>query len=250
MLSDQFVAELRAVFQAQHDLLRRARTEVEALEAALAPSDVHADQIAQLERELAEIELRAEDLTPEDFAEFDPQEILALYEERRQRVVEHLDGLACTSWPAFVRACEAHDLANGLDPLAPYEMFLSPVDHEQLRATAYGAQFAWDRWDYVLVGVSGILAALVDLFLIRIPKAMTCGGQPQAGSPLTAWLKQYDIHDPGRQDWFASWARHLEKTCRAPYDAMQGIPGMTGRSHRFQSLGHDPVLGLCSGCWT
>jgi hypothetical protein len=42
------------------------------------------------------------------------------------------------------------------------------------------------------------------------------------------------------------------KTCLVPYDAMAWadgtrIPSMHGRSHRFQSLGHDPVLGFIFG---
>jgi hypothetical protein len=53
----------------------------------------------------------------------------------------------------------------------------------------------------------------------------------------------------------AEWARTLEERCKTPYDrqvaVLDGelgqIPGMTGKSHRLQTLGHDPVLGFAFG---
>jgi hypothetical protein len=127
----------------------------------------------------------------------------------------------------------------------------------QLRAESYEAQYRWDRWDYLFVGPSGILASLTDYFLVRIPKTFHTGVYAgQEGSPLTAWLKQYDTRvQAGRNDWFAAWARALEERCRVPYDAMSfagpdgvhKIAGMFPKSHRLQSLGHDPVLGFIFG---
>lgn len=43
----------------------------------------------------------------------------------------------------------------------------------------------------------------------------------QKGSPLTEWIKGYRTdYEGGRTDWFARWARELEKECNVPYDAM------------------------------
>ena len=45
--------------------------------------------------------------------------------------------------------------------------------------------------------------------------------------------------------------KELETRCKVPYDAVSidqgGLAGMTGRTHRLQSLGHDPVLGFLFG---
>jgi hypothetical protein len=77
----------------------------------------------------------------------------------------------------------------------------------------------------------------------------------QEGSPLTDWFKRHDTRPGHSEGRFADWARRLEETCKTPYDrqatVLDGelvqIPGMTGRSHRLQSLGHDPVLGFVFG---
>ncbi|MBX0329699.1 hypothetical protein K2Z83_18675 [Oscillochloris sp. ZM17-4] len=131
-------------------------------------------------------------------------------------------------------------LANGVDPLTPYEALLTPTDLRRLADESYDAQLRWDAWDYTLVGLSGVLAALTDVLLV---------GTPQT-SPLTTWIKTYS--SATANDWFGRWARALETSCQVPYDAQAAfdgtrIPGMSGRAHRFQSLGHDPVLGFVFG---
>ena len=101
-----------------------------------------------------------------------------------------------------------------------------------------------------------MLAALTDFLLVRIPKTVASGQYAgQEGSPLTEWFKRYDTRPGHSEERFADWARKLVETCKTPYDrqatVLDGelvrIPGMTGRSHRVQSLGHDPVLGFVFG---
>jgi hypothetical protein len=109
-----------------------------------------------------------------------------------------------------------------------------------LRAESYGAELRWDRWDYAAVGVSALLAVLTDVLLVGTP----------ATSRLTRWLKRYDTNKS--DDWFARWAQTLANECKVPYDKMRRpdnswIDGMSGDSHRFQTLGHDPVLGFVFG---
>lgn len=44
------------------------------------------------------------------------------------------------------------------------------------------------------MGSSGVLAALTDYFLVKIPATIKTGQYAgQLGSPLTAWLKSYNI---------------------------------------------------------
>ncbi len=147
-------------------------------------------------------------------------------------------------------------LTHGLDPLAPFDVFLEEEDIERLRTESYENSLRWDEWDHFFVYGSGMLAALTDFLLVRIPKTMTSGQYAgQEGSPLTDWFKQYDTRPGHSEGRFADWARKLEETCKTPYDrqvtVLDGelvqIPGMTGKSHRIESLGHDPVLGFVFG---
>jgi hypothetical protein len=71
-------------------------------------------------------------------------------------------------------------------------------------------------------------------------------GTPKT-SPLTTWMKDFNTTaKAGQTDWFSQWARDLEKACNVPYDAQQ-FAGMSPKTHRFQSLGHDPILGFIFG---
>ena len=150
-----------------------------------------------------------------------------------------MKAIGFTDWQSFVQQCQIYDLQNGLDLLAPYEVFLTEADLQLLanKKKSYDAQFAWDKWDYLFVGASGMLAALTDVLLVGTPKT----------SPLTNWLKNFNTTaKAGQTDWFSQWARDLEKACKVPYDA-QTMAEMSGSTHQFQSLGHDPVLGFVFG---
>jgi hypothetical protein len=177
-----------------------------------------------------------------------------LYEERCAAVAEELAKIGFKDWDSFVSQCQQELDSNViksqdwlyhklLNPFAPYEAILTDKDIKKIRA--YDAQYQWDKWDYAFVGASGVLASLTDYFLVSIPHTMKIGEYVgQTGSPLTEWIQKYNIHKS--DDWFAQWARHLEEVCKVPYDAIN-MPGMSPSSHRFQSLGHDPVFGFIFG---
>lgn len=245
MLTDQEILELRSVLVTQADLLRRVQGSVCYAETQLAGGDTMAAQLAELDALMSQLEAEAALLPPDALDDFDPEAIPAAYAARRKLVEQEWEQIGCNDWDRFVRECQRYALQHGLDPLQPYEALLAEPDLRRLREESYDAQFRWDGWDYAAVGISGLLAVLTDLLLVKTP----------GKSPITSRLKQYDIHDPARNDWFARTARQFEKTAQTPYDAMQyeqadvmqGIGGMGGRSHRFQSLGHDPVLGFIFG---
>ncbi|MEI8165282.1 MAG: hypothetical protein WCG26_02850 [Chloroflexales bacterium] len=239
-LTDQDIVALRAVLATQDRLVRGLCADLSAAEHALAGVAGQRGALAELERLMAELEVNANLLEADDMAAFDADAIPRLYEARRAAVSRARTRLGTDDWPTYVRTCQASLLANGIDPLTPYEALLTPDDLRQLRDESYDAQLCWDAWDYTLVGVSGMLAALTDVLLVRTPQT----------SPLTTWIKTY--HRATADNWFGRWARALEESCRVPYDAQATfdgtrIPGMSGRSHRVQSLGHDPVLGFVFG---
>lgn len=251
MLSDRFIVELRAVLQTQNHILRQLDAAVSDVEAKLADVAAQTLQLRELELIMVELEASVEMLNEDDLSNFDPDEIPRLYERRRAAVANNLVKIGFKDWDSFVKKCQIHALQQGLDPLAPYEALLTDTDLKRLRDESYDTQFAWDEWDYIFVGASGVLASLTDFLLVRIPQTMNAGEYVgQEGSPLTAWLKQYNTTKS--DDWFAQWARHLSNTCKVPYDTQksvssENIPGMSGRTHRFQSLGHDPILGFVFG---
>lgn len=246
MISDRLVVELRAVLQAQNHILRQLDAVVSDAEEKLADVSEQTEQIRELEQLMAELEESADWLEGDDFSDFNPDEILQLYERRRSAVSRELVKIGFKDWDSFVRQCQIYTLQQRLDPLAPYEAMLTDADLKKLENESYDAQLQWDKWDYMFVGASGVLAALTDHLLVKIPKTINAGEYAgQEGSPITAWLKNYNIANSN--DWFAQLARYLEEVCKTPYDNQQVIQGMNPKSHRFQSLGHDPVLGFIFG---
>lgn len=240
VLTDQDIVELRAALATQHRLLQALSADLDAVEQSLADVADQSQAIADLERLLESIEDDAGWLEAEDLKSFDHDAILRLYENRAAKVSRAHERIGARNWPAYVRSCQAYLLANNVDPLTPYEALLTPADIQRLRDESYDAQLRWDAWDYTLVGISGVLAALADVLLVGMPQT----------SPLTDWLKSYN--SATANDWFGQWASALEARCKVPYDAQAAfdgtrIPGMAGPSHRFQSLGHDPVLGFVFG---
>lgn len=259
MISDEFALQLRPVLAAQHDLLRRIRTAADAAAVQLTQAEKQTEQVTELECLMASIEGDADLLDADDLADFGIEAIGQIYQRRAQATAEELRGLGYSDWPSFVRSCRSYTAQHGIDPLLPYESFLTSDDVAKLREESYEAKYKWDNWDYIAVGVCGVLAALTDLFLVRIPRSLIYEGKyHQEGSRLTEWLKRYDTRGNAKEyqnDWFARWARECEKRAKVPYDAqcavfnetVEHISGMGARTHRFQSLGHDPILGFFFG---
>ncbi|MFI5895857.1 hypothetical protein ACIA5D_37745 [Actinoplanes sp. NPDC051513] len=108
---------------------------------------------------------------------------------------------------------------------------------------------SWDKTDWTVVLVAGVLATLLDVVLVRIPQDSTFLGEKYAGSPLTKWLQDNDR----AQDIHDQFFKRFEKLAKVPYDASTTkatrglVSGMRPATHRLQSLGHDPALGFLVG---
>ncbi len=255
-MRDTFEAELRTALQVQSELLKRIGRTTDEVERGFDQNRVHPGEIHEMQAMLDELEAGSEFLQAEDLDDFDPNDIPRLYARRRAEVSSELTRINYRNWDDFVRQTRVFAVSEGLDPLAPFDTMLTDEDFKRLKSESYEASLRWDKLDYLFVFTSGILAALSDCLLVRIPKTMRLGEYAgQKGSPLTEWVKQYDTRPGHSERWFADWARYLEKVCKTPYDRQAvnvggdsvSIPGMTGRSHRFQSLGHDPALGFIFG---
>jgi hypothetical protein len=259
MLSDQLILDLGIALQAQNHILKEIELSILEIDNSLKQSTAKLSTVAETSQQLIELELLMDDLEAdqawleeEDFCDFNPDQILSLYQHRQQSVFRELTQIGFQDWDSFVCQCSAYALSQGVDPLAPYEAFLTAADLKTLEQESYSAQYQWDRADYLFVGASGILAALTDYLLVKIPKTLNTGEYAgQIGSPITEWIKSYRSTESN--DWFAQWAEALSETCKVPYDRVkyvgsaERIAGMFPKSHRFQSLGHDPVLGFVFG---
>ncbi len=105
--------------------------------------------------------------------------------------------------------------------------------------------------DYIVAALSGGLAAIIDVFLIKIPKdaVIVRNGESifQDGSSLTGMLRGIGIDENGKA---SKWVTVLEKWFKVPYDKSidSDIAGLMPKTHRLHSLAHDPsIAGLVWG---
>ena len=85
----------------------------------------------------------------------------------------------------------------------------------------------WDGWDYLITGLAGVVGALIDFFVVRIPSTRT----------LTSGLQKLITVDSNNV---------LAKWFKVPFDQVYQA-GLNPIDHRLHSLGHDPFLGLIFG---
>lgn len=103
-----------------------------------------------------------------------------------------------------------------------------------------------DKWDFAVAGITGTIAALLDYFLVT--KVNLKSGEVAPGSLKSGVEKLWDKVLP--QDKVTQ----LEKKFKVPFDIStntskisQEVLGLNPKTHRFQSLGHDPLLGFIFG---
>lgn len=102
------------------------------------------------------------------------------------------------------------------------------------------------KMDWAVVGLAGVIAAILDFLVVRIPRDMNYMQHiQQKGSGFTERLKSLGVNDEGKLTPFLQWC---EDRCKVPYDtAVIKEAGVYPRNHRLRSLAHDPLFGLIFG---
>ena len=131
------------------------------------------------------------------------------------------------------------------------DQYIKQVSPNKAIKSTIDAKFKMQPIDYMVAAVSGGLATVVDIFLVKIPKdvAIVRNGERvfQEGSSLTGILRRRGIDENGKA---SKWVTTLEKWFKVPYDKSvdSDIIGLMPKSHRLHSLAHDPSMaGLIWG---
>lgn len=253
MLPKKILDELEVVFQTQRDVLGRLDDEVARTERALSGADRRARQIEKLAGHLDDIESSAAQLTSDALSDFDPDSVREIYRGRRESVRAEVDLHQFESWETYVSACANYNLRRGLAVGSPFEVDLDEEQLDEPDRPAGPTDYRWKVEDFVAVGTAGALGAILDCLLVAIPEEISHGEfAGQTPSVLTGWLQNNFGNDVSPTGVFSGIADHLEKRCKTTYDAVHDpngarIGGMSPITHRFQSLGHDPLLGFVFG---
>ncbi|HEU5075214.1 MAG TPA: hypothetical protein VFU02_13585 [Polyangiaceae bacterium] len=120
--------------------------------------------------------------------------------------------------------------------------------HRELEIEFY-ALHTLDEYDWGVAGTAGVLAALVDIFLVKVPRHPGFLGGPASDG---GWLSNL-VKDAFGKVLPQEKIRALERLYPVCFDASTSrklpveISGLGPSTHRFQSLGHDPVLAWIFG---
>ena len=206
--------------------LEQAQDEIDYIESALARVDEQAEELETVDDILSAIEsdiASIEALTSDELTELSEAAKLTFVDLPPDRMQRN------------------SRLNEGADPLEVLKTLFQSEIEAKLRNDSFRMALKWEPFDYWAVGTAGLLAAVTDFFLVGLPAGVHAG-------PITAWLKSFNSNKGG--DCLSLVAQEMERVCKVPYDTLKGtesIAGMCGRTHRFQSLGHDPVVGFVFG---
>lgn len=236
MLTREELKDLQPIINVQYNLVNKISRKAEEIETSFSTNGDTAKEIKAVQKMMDEVLQNIELLTEGDIADAqkETESIYAIYEKKHAQIELDIERVKFTTWEDYVAECYKYSLKNHIDPFAPYELFLSKADLEAMENEKYSKQFKWDKWDYIFVGLAGIVAALTDIFIVAIPKDMTSGVyKGQKGSPVTKWMQNLRLPE-GLQSC-------LENAAKVPYDRTGGS------THRIDTVGHDSVLGLVFG---
>jgi hypothetical protein len=236
MLTKEELDDLQVIINVQNNIVNKLTKKVESIETAFSTIEDTALEIISIQNMLNDLLDDIQLLTEEDIvnAQLEVENTNSTYEKNMEETKLNDKKINFTTWDEYVADCYKYSMKNEINPFEAYEMFLTKADLELINSEKYSKQFKWDKWDYMFVGLAGLVAAVTDIFIVAIPKDMESGVyKGQKGSPLTAWLQSLKLPD-GIQSW-------LEEMAKVPYD------NTGGSTHRIDTFGHDPILGLIFG---
>jgi hypothetical protein len=148
-----------------------------------------------------------------------------------------------TNWDDLVQLSKTNPRSRGIDPEAlEWEDLL---DAETIRRinqrfnSSFVDKICLDSYDLCAAVAAGLIGALADFLVVRIPKSIDYVGNLQRGSPLSTFLRDQSVpHD--------NW---LGRYCKASFDRVADVPtsGFSPSTHRLQTFAHDPLLGPVVG---
>lgn len=170
-------------------------------------------------------------------------------------------------WDIYIQKVEEYANKYDVDlETDPYKQLLTPEEYKNI-IDEYHLKFGKVEWcaaDYAVVGLSVIIAILTDYFLVSVPPVNTVDGVKnqiykgveQKGSPITKFLleQKNKVMNAKKGDnnvlrMIKIHQKKLERFAKVPFDPSihNDVAGLNPRTHRLQSLGHDPIFGIIFG---
>ena len=164
----------------------------------------------------------------------------ALPDHRHIEIIDSKPTIKLRSWHEIVVDAEATFPSNiAITDLLSDNEIMGVEQRIGLLRNDFDLQHKLDWLDYGIAGISGTMAALVDIFLVKLPSSKGLLGSPGTeGGTLSDFFRNHL-----RSKFSPQEISRLEKNNWVPYDSStsknlaEKVAGLGPRSHRFQSLG-------------
>jgi len=185
------------------------------------------DELQQMSNDISEVTSRSNAMA------MDLNETNADVEELTREVVQ----LAFAAGMGVLLPKTKHEMieASFDDLELQFDELLKAVQYEVTHSVPRLPKLS--KTDWLFASGCGLVAALIDAFLVGIPHK---GHAKETGSPLTDLLRKIGNND-GQLSPVLKW---LESKCKVPYDLSVMKNVVYPQNHRLRSFAHDPVLGL------
>ena len=162
------------------------------------------------------------------------------------KVVSHQPNMPSRDWASICEEAETRLRERGIDPTSvSLDALLDPEEVARIERRFSGGftlSTRLDSYDIAAAAAAGLTASLIDFLIVKIPGDIKyLGDIPQAGSLLTKWLHSLNVPTD-------NWLARYFKTAYDPViEGMSKISGFGPKTHRLQTFGHDPLIGLVIG---
>lgn len=228
------------------------------------------DDLASLEAKMDQLlEMTGTNSSEKELADAEDFEVLsqtdkeAIYEYTHNRF-PILRDVPNTDFDSYVKSAEQFLASEGfnLDDDPMLQLFTTDeLDNFTKQYNDKLGKLTWNKPDYIVIGITAVLAILIDIFLVALPEDMNFMGKQYKGSPITKKLKELTVSwydDNSAKSKFGQWIhkqlKSLEDFAKVSYDVPVRNPdkgididGLCPNYHRVMSMGHDPILAFIVG---
>ena len=162
-----------------------------------------------------------------------------------------------SDWSTYLRGVEDYARSNDIDvDRDPFQSLLSDRQRSDILnriESDFDEKCDCDRWDYAIAASCGVLAGLVDAFLVGVPGKSLLGGLSDnaADQLVEKFSSALGWKGPrGNADSTRSAIGFLERKFQINYDHRHGVDvggqfEMSASNHHIKSLAHSPSpIGL------
>lgn len=226
---------VKKIFQDEVDVLKLQREKINSLHS----------NYSEIDNDLNDLEKKLEQYLKDNNIEKSKIEANIVNDRINKEVTKTVNNINENKFKDLLN--EAHRsgyLDVDLNEVASIEEIKEANDLLKKYYSEFTEQYDLDKYDYAISGIIGTIAALMDYFLVTNVN----------GKSVTTGKLKSGVDELWNKILSENKIKSLEELNKVTYDISsntskisQEVLGLCPLYHRFQSLGHDPILGFIFG---